>query len=437
MSVSSSASTTVDVLFKEHSFEEIESVRDNLASEIDKRTELLKSIVKEKYRDVVETSDAIQSMKLNLKNVEQSIESLDKNIFDFHQRLNLSSLNGEGTIVEKKTISSVQSSKTLTTLSGKGQEIGEENLIKKLFDLTDNIWTNFDSGNLKASIKLHNEAMKIIEKYHKNVSEPAIDDKEHQVILRLESSLQRAIEVMRQQLWYKISSAAPNQIGIIDSGASDDDNDGYNELFRICMSSSIEHLVDSLKRNISDTNLSAQIKRYQPYAYYNTKTNQLDADIDDFKQPTELGCHVQIPKYVSIELSSFLFDTSRVINTIAGFSLTNASTVYSLKVTVEKIIEVYSGLLSSVSSDLKGESKRRRAMQFYFDLMYVRVLLNTSIDIELIEELDPEISNLAGRFEPLLDSIELYMVSDAMHTNVLQLSKATVRLYGLLIPNLQ
>lgn len=398
--------TSVESLFKEHSFEEIESIRDHLASEIEKRTELLKSIVKEKYHDVVETSGAIQSMKLNLKKVDQSIHRLDKSIADFYERIR------EPKIIQKN----------VPSVNDKEDELSS--VISKLLQSSSDIWEHFDAGNLKMSVRLYNDSVSLLETSRNNSNLPS----QHKMVLdNLGTSLERARQIIKNYLWHRIQSAEPNQVGVI-AGSEESD------LYQLSLHSSIEFLVERFRKDISDTSYQAQIRRYQPYSYFNTQTNQIDLEVNDLKPPST--SYVQIPKSISIELSMFLYEVCQVINTIAGFSLTRTSILDSLKTTIGHTLEVYRSLVLLVS-ELKGETRRKRALQLYFDLTYVRLLLNTSKHIELVEELDPRVSELADEFEKMLDSIELYMVSEALHNNALSLGRSRMRLYGLLTPYLQ
>jgi len=431
--MSASEPSGVDILFKEHSFEEIESVRDNLAHEIDKRTELLKSIVKEKYKDVVETSDAVQSMKQSLNQVESSIKNLDKTISEFYERSLLTS---------REQITNRSLSIDNSTDSNNAKRPSEDRiptLIANLSRMNADLWEQFDSGSLKDSVKIYREAVKMLQNHHELCqslnSDDLVDVKRQMLISKLGKILARTEKIIKNRLWSKIQSAEPTQIGIIDSGVEEESDD--DELFKLSLESSIEFLVEKFERDSLDTSYQAQIRRHQPSAFFNSKTNEIEAQLDEFSSPSATGCYIRIPKYTSIELSCFLHEMSRVINTISGFYLSKLCIREGLRITIQQIVRIYSILLTKIETDLKAESRRRRAMQIYFDLMYVRVLLNSSKDIELIEELDPQVSELAGKYELLLDSIELYMVSDAMHANVLQLSHSTIRLYGLLIPNLQ
>uniref|UniRef100_A0A6G1SGV7 Conserved oligomeric Golgi complex subunit 1 n=1 Tax=Aceria tosichella TaxID=561515 RepID=A0A6G1SGV7_9ACAR len=415
--------SSVDILFREHSFEEIESVRDNLASEIDKRTELLKSIVKEKYKDVVDTSDGIQSLKSNLAQVEQSIARLDKSITNFHQRIKEPKFmhgagGGGGTNLLELSAGNYSHSSNKATTIDENQD--DDTDLRQLLQMSAEIWDHFDSGNLKECVKLYNDAVNLMNKCQtRHASNPLFED--------IKLNLNRSIVVIKNNLWYRVQSVEPNQIGVI---ASCDEED----LYKLSLQSSIEFLVEKLRKDISDNSYQAQIRRYQQYSYFNTDTNTIDLEVNDMKPPK--SGYLQIPKDISLELSAFLFNVCRAINTIAGFSLTRSSILESLKMTMLKIIDVYTGLLALVNG-LGGGSRTRRALQLYFDLKYVRVILNTSRDLSLIDELDSQISKLMASFEDMLDRVELYVMSDAMHTNALNLTHSTIRLYGLLIPYLQ
>jgi predicted nuclease with TOPRIM domain len=398
--------SSVDILFKEHSFEEIETVRDNLASEIDKRTELLKSIVKEKYKDVVDTSDGIQSLKSNLSQIEKSITRLNKSISGFHKR-----------IKEPNSTYGFESASNKLSSTDENQD---DNDLKRLLQITTEIWDHFDTGNLKMSVKLYNEGMDLTNKCQdKYQSTPLYND--------IKSNLVRSFVIIKNNLWYRIHSVESNQIGVI---ATCDDE----ELYDLSLLSSVEFLVETFRKDISDNSYQAQIRRYQQYSYFNTDTNAIDPEVSDLKPPS--SGYLQIPKDISLELSAFLYNVCRAINTIAGFSLTRSSILSSLRMTMLKILDVYTSLLSSVK-ELNGGSKTRRSLQLYFDLKYVRLILNSSRNLNLINELDHQISSLMAKFEEMLDRVELYVISDAMHTNALNLSRSTIRLYGLLIPHLQ
>lgn len=411
--------TSIESLLKEHSFEEVESVRDNLASEIGKKTEQLKSIVKEKYRDIVEASDAIHSMKLNLKQVEKSLWSLDKNITEFYSRVK------EPSTVSVEVIS-VQSEHTLSEKSGRNPAKAYSQVddvdIKSLFRHITSMWEKFDSGDLKEGVSHLNESQYILDQMK---SEKSTDDS---VDLRnLEMTVNRAAEMIKNSLWLRIQSAAPDQIGII---CGSDQRD----LYQLSLRSSIGFLVNNLIKDVSDMSYHAQIRRYQPCAYFNSETSQVEPD----NQSAEASATslIQLPKSVSPELDAYLYGVCKVVNTIAGFDLNRSSIVDSLKITITHILTAYSQAAPLVSN-LRGETKRKRALQLYFDLLYVRILLNTSKCIDLIEEIDPKLIIISNQFELMLDSIELYMISAALHSNVMNASNSTIRLYGLLIPHLQ
>jgi exonuclease VII small subunit len=411
----STSKSSVDILFKEHSFEEIESVRDNLASEIDKRTESLKSIVKENYKNVVGTSDGIQSLRSNITQVERSIARLDKSISSFHKRIKDSVKCGGG--IQLESTNQSHSDRKNSSLPDDKQD---DNDLEQLLHMTAEIWDHFDLGNLKGSVKLYNDATNLLKQCQaKHDSNPLYKD--------IELNLTRSHEVIKNNLWYRIQSVESNQIGVI---ASCDDED----LYKLALQSSIEFLVKDLRESIADNSYQAQIRRYQEYSYFNTESNTIDKDVNDMKPPT--SGYLQIPKDISLELSAFLFNICRAINTIAGFTLTRSSILESLKMTMLQIVDVYTGLLTLVDG-IGGGSRTRRALQLYFDLKYVRVILNSSKNLKLIDELDSQISNLMASYENMLDRVELYVISDAMHTNALNLSRSTIRLYGLLIPYLQ
>lgn len=402
--------SNINSLFKEHSLKEIESLRDNLASEIQKKTDLLKSIVKEKYRDIVETSDAIKSMKLNLKQVEQSLWNLDKNVSDFYIKVR------DPQETSRKNSSDDDGKPVRSTTRE------EDQAAQKLIKAMSNMWSCLDSGDLREAVFHLDELSNLVETY-----KDLIANSQCSLLKNLEVSSQRAKVMMKNHLWHKVRTATADQICII--GGSNNP-----ELYYLSLSCSLEFPAEKLQQSLSDMSYHAQIKRYQLPAHYNSQTNQVEPYPTDPKLIT--AAHVPIPRQISPELSAYLFEVCDIINKIAGFNLNRSSIVHSLGKIIEQLVEVYTKIAPQVDEVLKGETKRRRALQLHYDLLFLRILLNSSKDVGLIERLDPEISDLCRKYELMLDSIEYYSISSALHENVLALSQSTMRLYGLLIPHL-
>lgn len=383
--------TNIESLFKEHSFEEIESVRDNLALEIEKRTDLLKSIVKEKYKDIVETTDAIHSMKVKLEQAGQSLWNLDSSISEFYTKI-------REPIVESREKKQLGSDRSIACTDS--NEARQKEDYTKLANNISEIWKCFDSGDLKTCVRYLNESLQLV-----NTSGDKISDS-------MKITVNRAKEIIQNSIWHRIRSANADQIGLI--AGSDKE-----ELYRLSLECSIDFLIKQLHVDISRVSYYSIIERFQPSSCVEDGGNQL-----------------QVPCIISPELSMYLFNVCRTINTIAGFDISKFQRIEGLRLTLRKVLQVYEDILPIVDK-LAGQTRRRRALQLYFDLMYLRILLNTSKNIDLIEELDPELTQLSGKYEVMLDTIELYMVSETLHSNAVQISRATFRLYGLLIPHLQ
>jgi len=403
--------TSIESLFKEYSFEEIESVKDNLASEIEKRTELLKSIVKGKYRDIVETSDAIRSMKQNLKEVEQSLWSLDRRILEFYSNIKEPPANAD-------RIDPIESSGNSTVANALGEPTNAD-LTRKLILYSSRIWESYDLGDLASSVEQLNEATDLLDSHLSNSARGDLLD-----IRNFETTFKRSRAMIKNSLWSIIQAAESDQIGIIA-------NSDQEELYKLSLDSSFEFLVTTFQKDLSDSSYQAQLRRYQPCSHFNSTTNSIVLERSQTGNSI-----VQVPNSISPELNAFLFGVCKVMNIIAGFNLSKQSVVASLQMTLENCMRVYTDMVP-VMSRLVAGVRRKRALQLYFDLMFLRMLLNTSRNLDLIECLDERITKQAGEFEAILDPVELYMISSALHTSVVNLSQSTVRLYGLLIPHLQ
>lgn len=415
-SMMASENSSLESLFKEHSFEEIEALRDNLAEEIAKRTELLKSIVKEKYVDIIETSDAIKSMKLNLETIEKSFWNLNENITSFGKRImeNPMHINSE---------TKPQYSSEYDAGHEKNVPQNSSYVVKRLLDSVDSVWDNFDSNNLAMSLKLLNESEAFFEE-NRNLLER---DHQTHVMGNLKVLLSRTREMISNQLWHKIQTASSDQIGAIADGDQED-------MFKLSLNTSMKFLTNCLRKGLLDMSLQSQIRRYQRHSYYDKQSNKIDDSIDDLKASS--GSFIQIPRQISPELNQFLYDICKVINTIAGFNLNRSSILYSLQSTIEQVIDIYTSLVP-ILNDSKIEIRRKRALQLYFDLLFLKLLLNNSKNVPLIETQDPKLDSLVTEFEKMLDPIEFFSIYEALHSNVIELNQSNIRLYGLLIPYLQ
>lgn len=406
----------LETLFKKHSLDEIESLRDNLAQDIEKKTELLKSAVKEKYRDIVETSDAIHSMKDNIEHVSLSLRSLDENITSFYTKIR----NPKNATTETTKTSAQQKLESDGDKDGSIDSNTES--VNQLLQNYADIWDHFDSGRLNASVKLLNESLDLM----KTIDRSFLPRQSLSTIEGVELSLQRSEEMIRNYLWFRIENAEPDQIGLIAASA-------HQELYELSLKSSMQFIAEPLKQSLSDTSYQGQIRRFQPHSYIDKQTNQLNPEIDDLNAAS--GNFIQIPKLISPELNTFLCEVCRIVKTIAGFNLNRNTIVETLEKTLNHAIEIYSQIEPLIAS-LRPEMRRKRALQLYFDLLYLKLLLNESKSIELIERVDSRLIQLTGQFESMLDPVELYTISPAVHSNVMQLSQSTTRVYGLLTPHL-
>lgn len=394
----------ISTLFEQHSFEEIESIKDNLAEEIKKKTNQLKTIVREKYKDIVEASDAIQSMKVNLKNVEQSIWSLNDSIDVFYSNINSKDL-------ETKFVK-------ITSEPGDLESDRHHHDVAQLYDKYHEIWTNFESGNLMESLKAFEDCDTMVEERQEKYPEEALE---------LKNSLARSKQMIQNYICCLIQEAPPDKIGIVGRAAITDRN-----LFELSLRSIMEFLSKQLDDRLSDNSPESQIRRFQKHSYFNRQLNKLDDDsIDCSGVPVSSSTHIAIPKFISPELSDFLYQSCMCINTIAGYNLDRVSIGISLELILREAFKAYEKLANQNEVTSYGN----RHMQFYYDVLYLRMLLSHSKNIQVIEKLDTDIDQLATKFERLLDPIEFFMISESIHDNVVKSHQSTVRLYALLINN--
>lgn len=200
----------IDNLFANHTLAEIEKVRHDLGIEVEKKTEQIKSIVKEKYKEIVGATDATKEMKNILRRVEESIGNLDKSIYDYRE-----SLDG----VTRQHVQQQMSSNTDTSDAGPSDTdqdaIGQakkellndfDSDCKRLFDYPSLIWQKFDNGDLKDSVTLLQQANELIDKL-------SIDTPESRkpTLSRLQKIIARTKEMLVNKLCYIIEVAPPDQ----------------------------------------------------------------------------------------------------------------------------------------------------------------------------------------------------------------------------------
>lgn len=406
--------SSIESLFKEHTFEEIESIKDNLADEIAKRTELVKSIVKEKYLDIVETSDAIQSMKIKLEEVEDSLWKLDDIITSFCARI-----KSEPEESDNYSKPPVEDDRACNQIS-ESEAIKET--VKRLHRYIDEIWSSWDSNDLGETVRILSESNQFLKECQVSPGE-----NEPVVVKSLKYTIERAKDMISNELWHKVKSAPPDQIGII-VGCDQQD------LYSLTLCSSMSFLKKKMLKDLADNSFKSQIKRYQQHSHFDQTINQIVPNFTESRVPAT-GL-IEIPKHISSELSDFLFNVCKVINVIAGFNLNRPLIINSLDMTLKTIHDTYSVLIPEIRK-LDTEIMRKRAMQLYFDLLYTKMLLNNSKNIPLIEEIDPKLDILVKDYEDMLDPVEFFSISEALNLNVKNLEHSNVRLYGLLIPHLQ
>lgn len=421
---------SIDKLFEQLSFEEIESIKDNLGDEIDKKTNQLKTIVKEKYCDIVEASDAIQSMKLNLTKTEESIWKLDEAISSFYKQFQTKQSDQQDSECDEKPKDRL----------GNGLSCGLAGIL--MYDNFHEIWDKFDEGDIKGSSMKLLECENIVKRNGHRIFD--IDDDED--LLEYQITLYKAKQMIKNHISCSIQEAKPDQISIFGSSALSD-----REFFQLCLESAIQLLSSELAEQLSDTSPKSRIRRYQEQSYFNRQTNIIDDNMDLSVISSQFNStHITIPKLISPELSNFLYQACKSVNTIAGYHLDRDSIGISLEMTLREACKAYenvhsnddknrekttSSTTTTTTSAASSSLSLNRYLQFYYDILYLKSLLGHSKNINIIEKMAPEISRLASKFEKLLDPVELIMISESLHDNVVKLRKSTARLYALLTNN--
>lgn len=423
-------------LLQEHSVEEIQLVKDNLAEEIKKKTEELKTIVKNKYHDLVEAGEPIRAMKSKLQEVERSIWTLDNHINLFYSQINESAerLKLEQQQQHDAIDNQVDDVQCITNV--KNAFIDLESIYNKYHE----IWDYFDSGDLKSSLATLDQCYSMLTTYRlqqmqsnstNSVLSSSSSLQDQESLKKLEISLGRAKEIMKNQLNLMIQDAPPDQIGILVSDATED-----RDLFLLSLTSCVDLLSQRLAESLAtDEKLSSKrspsiitqtihLPRPVPERARTVDDQDNRSNIDISSSPYQ-----SIPEFLSLELSDFLFQVCKSMNTIAGYQLDQDSIGLSLELTLTGASKVYKTIIDRLDS---SESGRTRGLQLYFDLLYLKLLLSHCKDIILIEKLDPPLSEMATKLEELLDPIEFCIISDSLRSNVLRLYDSTKRLHGLI-----
>lgn len=394
----------IETLLREHSVDEIEVFRDNLSTEIAKRTEQLKSIAKKKYIDIVKSSDLLKDMKEFLKTINSSQNEFYQNINSFYSFMKESSHNR----LEQPTRDSLYLASN-----------EEKNASKDILDCLNEIWDRLDVEDLKLAYDMVLKGFNLI-RIHE-----ASDSTQGNQISCLKYSVQRAEEMIINKVLFKLENASPDSLGLICNEEDDD-------LFKLSMSNSLKKISSEFDLQSCDMSFHAQFLRHQSHSYFDLSSGKVES--------ITTGCppinSVMIPDRISPELGNYLTNSIRNIKLIIGINLRPHAMKVSLELCLTDIFNSYTKL----SRILKNENvtfKKQRSMQVYFDLIYLENLIELTKDVSLIEELESKIKHLTEIYESFIDSVELYTISSSVRVNVTKYCANTWRLRGLLVPHLQ
>lgn len=136
-------SLETDTIFESKSVEQISELLRNLQKESDLKREELRSLVGERYRDLMEAAETIISMRQTCSEVSQNIQSTKESISDLSEKLNsfrqAEILTGNLEIFSKDDVN-------FYALAAQ---------IKLLMDVPERIWSAIEQDQLSKATKLY------------------------------------------------------------------------------------------------------------------------------------------------------------------------------------------------------------------------------------------------------------------------------------------
>ena len=162
------------------------------------------------------------------------------------------------------------------------------------------------------------------------------------------------------------------------------------------------------------------------------KKIQISDESEDGKIITS---NIEIPSHISFPLYNFLNNLCNEINQIAGHTLPKGTLINLLIALSRELDKKYCNLFEQLEkSDYQSNVKQIFALQWYFDMQFVKQFLNTSHNEEVKNEAVQLIHQRMLTFESLIDPFDLHVFFPHIQTTLANISKTCSLSFGLLLP---
>lgn len=144
---------------------------------------------------------------------------------------------------------------------------------------------------------------------------------------------------------------------------------------------------------------------------------------------------IRIPIFPSQQMTDFLTLLSHEVNTISGHGIGNQLCVEITVKMSKELLRVYRETLDRLSlSKLPESIKEKKAVQCYFDLLFLRNLIKVVNDERIKKETLPQLNEVVKSFESLLDPFDLHLMTPHLQSRVLNTIKTTLQMSSMFLP---
>lgn len=156
--------------------------------------------------------------------------------------------------------------------------------------------------------------------------------------------------------------------------------------------------------------------------------------VDPSDNENKKSATIKVPIFTSPLLLELLYKISNHINRyFAHVMPESASQALFIKLSKE-LASLYGKLFTCLSqSDLSASIKHKQALQFSFDLTFLRLILSTYKDSQM-KAIVSQVTSVNRSFETLVDPFDLHLISKNMQTNATQALKSHMQLVSLILP---
>ncbi|XP_054159248.1 conserved oligomeric Golgi complex subunit 1-like [Oppia nitens] len=150
----------------------------------------------------------------------------------------------------------------------------------------------------------------------------------------------------------------------------------------------------------------------------------------------EIISKIEVPLQLSAFLHKRLTQLCNEINKLMAHTIPRVVVIDVLSALNQQITQTYTGAHECLSTkDYSENIKQVYALQFYFELLFIKQLLGSTHDETIKSKEMTKTNELMKKFETFIDPFDLHVFYPHVQTNVAKLSASTAVTFGLLLPD--